>query len=155
MRALVTAFDGVHTDNSVFVNRDGTESIICNRYDEIALDRLHGRNVRLLMLDREENNLAMLRARKLGMEYKSHPFDKMQVMSDWCARNEIGLAEIAYIGADIADIDCIKACGLSAAPRNAPAEVKANATVVLESAAGAAAVHEFTELLISRNMLAG
>ncbi|MEM8702478.1 MAG: acylneuraminate cytidylyltransferase [Pseudomonadota bacterium] len=155
VRALVTAFDGVHTDNSVFVNRDGTESIICNRYDEIALDRLHGRNVRLLMLDREENNLAMLRARKLGMEYKSHPFDKMQVMSDWCARNEIGLAEIAYIGADIADIDCIKACGLSAAPRNAPAEVKANATVVLESAAGAAAVHEFTELLISRNMLAG
>ncbi|MEO0980647.1 MAG: HAD hydrolase family protein, partial [Pseudomonadota bacterium] len=85
---------------------------------------------------------------------KSHPFDKMQVMSDWCAKNGIGLSEIAYVGADTADIDCIKACGLSAAPRDAPAEVKANATVVLESAAGAAAIHEFTELLISRSMLA-
>ena len=154
LRALVTAFDGVHTDNSVFVNRDGTESIVCNRYDEIGLDRLHGRNIRLLMLDREDNNLATLRARKLGMEYKSHPFDKLQIMSDWSARQEISFSEIAYVGADIADIDCMKACGLSAAPRNAPAEVKSCATLVLESAGGAAAVHEFSELLISRSMLA-
>ncbi|MCR9059943.1 MAG: acylneuraminate cytidylyltransferase [Rhodobacteraceae bacterium] len=154
LRALVTSFDGVHTDNSVFVNRDGTESIICNRYDEIGLDRLHGRNVRLLMLDREENNLAMQRARKLAMEYQSHPFDKLQIMSDWSTTHGIGFSEMAFIGADIADIDCMKACSLSAAPRNAPAEVKACASIVLESAGGAAVVHEFSELLISRGMLA-
>ncbi|MET1415041.1 acylneuraminate cytidylyltransferase [Roseibium sp. HPY-6] len=153
VRALVTAFDGVHTDNSVFVNRDGTESIVCNRYDEIGLDRLHGRNLRLLMLDRDDNGLAAQRARKLGMEYRYHPFDKLQIMSDWSAKQEISFAEMAYIGADIADIDCMKACGLSAAPRNAPAEVKANATLVLESAGGAAVIHEFGELLISRGML--
>ncbi len=154
VRGLATAFDGVHTDNSVFVNQDGTESIVCNRYDEIGLERLIGRGARLLMLDREEDNLAVLRARKLAMEYKSHPFDKLQVLSDWRTRHNLDWAEVAYIGADIADIDGMKACGLSAAPRNAPAEVKATASIVLESAGGAGAVHEFCELLIVKNLVA-
>ncbi len=48
----------------------------------------------------------------------------------------------------------MKACGLSIAPRNAPAEVKATATVVLESAGGAGVLNEVSELLIARGMIA-
>ncbi len=155
VRALVTAFDGVHTDNSVFVNQDGTESIVCNRYDEFGLERLIGRGARLLMLDREEDNLAQMRARKLAMEYRYHPFDKLQILSDWRQKNDLDWSEIAYVGAGLADLDCMNSCGLSAAPRNAPSEVKATATVVLENAGGAAALHEFSEFLISRDMISG
>jgi len=155
LKGLITAFEGVHTDNRVFVNQDGTESIVCNRYDEIGLERLIGRGMRLLMLDREEDNLAARRARKLAMDYRYHPFDKPQILNGWRQKHELDWPEIAYIGADISDIDCMNACGLSAAPRNAPSEVKATATLVLESAGGAAAVYEFCELLLSRNMIAG
>ena len=154
LRAVVTAFAGVHTDNTVFVNRDGTESIVCNRYDEIGLDRLLGRGMMLLMLDREEDSLAVQRARKLAMDYKHHLFDKMETLSDWRTKKGLEWSEIAYIGADIADLDCMKACGLSIAPRNAPAEVKATATVVLESAGGAGVLNEVSELLIARGMIA-
>lgn len=155
MKAMVTAFAGVHSDNTVFLNQDGTESIVCNRYDEIGLDRLIGRGLQLLMLDREEDNLAVLRARKLAMEYKHHPYSKMEVLSAWCERQGIDPAEVVYVGADAADLDCMKACGMSVAPRNAPAEVKATATIVLESAAGQGVLHEVSELLILRNMIAG
>ena len=98
--------------------------------------------------------VAVQRARKLAMDYKHHLFDKMETLSDWRTKKGLEWSEIAYIGADIADLDCMKACGLSIAPRNAPAEVKATATVVLESAGGAGVLNEVSELLIARGMIA-
>lgn len=155
MKALVTAFAGVHSDNSVFLNQDGSESIVCNRYDEIGLDRLLGRGLQLMMLDRDEDKLAILRARKLAMDYKHHPFNKLETLIAWCQKHSIEASEVVYVGADVADLDCMKACGLSIAPRNAPAEVKATATIVLESAAGQGVLHEVSDLMITRGLIAG
>ncbi|MCX2723242.1 acylneuraminate cytidylyltransferase [Roseibium salinum] len=151
--ALVTGFEGVHTDNSVFVNQDGTESIVCNRYDEIGMDRLIGRGVRLMMISGEQDNLAQLRARKLAMEYKYHPFDRMQITAEWLQQHGLDWSEIAYVGADLADISCMEASAVSAAPRNAPAEVKSVAKVVLDTSGGSGALRELSDLLISTDLI--
>jgi 3-deoxy-D-manno-octulosonate 8-phosphate phosphatase (KDO 8-P phosphatase) len=37
--AIVFDFDGVLTDNHVYVHEDGTESVRCNRADGLALTR--------------------------------------------------------------------------------------------------------------------
>ncbi|MBO9418715.1 acylneuraminate cytidylyltransferase [Labrenzia sp. R4_2] len=153
VKGLVTGFAGVHTNNSVFLNQDGTESIICNRYDEIGLDRLIGHGVSLLMVDREEDKLASQRARKLAMEYKYHAFDKMQIVSTWLQKRQLNWSEIAYIGADVADIKCMEACAFSAAPRNASSQVKAVADVVLDASGGDGVLNELSELLISHSIV--
>ncbi|MEP0233214.1 acylneuraminate cytidylyltransferase [Roseibium sp.] len=153
IKALVSSFEGVHTDNSVFVSADGNETIRCNRSDEMGLDLLIGRGTDLLMLEREHSPLAAARARKLVMEFRYHPYDKKAVLDEWRLAKGLEWDQIAFIGEDISDLPAMLACGLSAAPRSAQSEVKAQADVVLERRGGQGAVREFCDLLISRKLL--
>ncbi len=153
IKALITDFDGVHTDNSVFLDMDGREFVRCSRADGMGIEMLRGRGLKLLILSRESDGVVAARARKLQMECAHNVKEKLPVLDAWRRRNGLSWQELAYIGDDINDLECLEACGFAAAPRNARHEVKEVCQVVLTCAGGDGALRELCDHLIERALV--
>lgn len=153
VKALVTDFDGVHTDDLVIVNQDGSESVRCSRSDGMGIEALRKAGLKLLILSREENPVVRARARKLRMEVQHHVLDKISSLSAWRLEHGLEWSQIAYIGNDINDIDCMQACGLSIAPSDAHAKVRRIADIVLTMPGGRGALRELSEYLLDKQLV--
>nr|WP_319386921.1 HAD hydrolase family protein [uncultured Roseibium sp.] len=153
IKALVTDFDGVHTDNSVFLDVDGREFVRCSRADGMGIEMLRRRGLKLLILSRESDGVVAARARKLQMECAHNVKDKLPFLDAWRQRNGLSWQELAYIGDDVNDLECLEACGVSAAPGNARAEVKEVCQIVLKCSGGDGALRELCDLLIDRALV--
>nr|WP_250811712.1 acylneuraminate cytidylyltransferase [Neorhizobium tomejilense] len=154
LKALVTDFDGVHTDDLVIVNQDGSESVRCSRSDGMGIEILRKAGLKLLILSREENPVVRARAKKLRMDVQHHILDKLSSLSAWRLEHGLEWAEIGYIGNDINDIECMTVCGSSFAPSDAHPDVCRIADFVLTKPGGKGALRELSEYLLSRHMIA-
>ncbi|MBD1548689.1 cytidylyltransferase domain-containing protein [Roseibium aggregatum] len=153
IKAVVTDFDGVHTDDRVLVSQDGQEAVFCSRRDGMGLERLRDRGVRLLILSKEANPVVKTRAAKLKMPVQNHVDDKLSALEAWRAENGLEWSEIAYIGNDINDTACMAACGLAFSPADAHADALKTADIVLEASGGKGALREMSDYLIARQLV--
>jgi YrbI family 3-deoxy-D-manno-octulosonate 8-phosphate phosphatase len=153
IKALITDFDGVHTDDSVFVHQDGSESVRCSRSDGMGIEILRNAGLKLLILSREQNSVVSMRAGKLKMEVMHHIHDKLPALDAWRIKNNLEWSDVGYIGNDINDVQCMGVCGMSFAPRDAHEEAKAVAGLVLTRPGGNGAIRELAEYLISNHLI--
>lgn len=154
IKALVTDFDGVHTDDLVIVHQDGTESVRCSRSDGMGIEALKKRGLRLLILSREQNPVVKARANKLHMEVQHHVHNKLPALDAWRIEHNLDWSEIAYVGNDLNDLECMRACGMSFAPSDAHRDVLGIAGVKLTKQGGQGALRELSEYMIANNLLA-
>ncbi|EFO29536.1 transferase [Roseibium sp. TrichSKD4] len=153
-RALITDFDGVHTDNSVFLDQDGREFVRCSRADGLGIEMLRARGLRLMILSREENPVVAARARKLKMDVLHNIKEKLPVLDEWRLGEGLEWSEIVYIGDDVNDLECIKACGLGVAPKNGHPDVLSAADLCLDKKGGDGALRELCDYLIKNDLKA-
>lgn len=153
IKALITDFDGVHTDDCVIVNQDGSEAVRCSRSDGMGIELLRNRGLRMLILSREQNPVVKARAAKLQMDVLHHIRDKLPALDAWRSEHRLEWDELAYIGNDINDLDCMKVCGMSFAPSDAHPEARAVSTMVLQKSGGNGALRELSEYLIANNLI--
>jgi len=147
--AVVTDFDGVHTDDTATVGEDGTESVRVSRADGTGISLLRRAGVPVLILSSETNPVVLARARKLGVEVAHGVHDKATLLAIWIQRHGLDPARVAYVGNDINDLTAMAAVGWPVAvPRSQPA-VLAAARVVLTHAGGAGAVREVADRVLA------
>ena len=65
IKAILFDFDGVLTDNRVFVDEDGREMVCCHRGDGLAFDVLKQTHLQLFILSTETNLVVTRRWEKL------------------------------------------------------------------------------------------
>ncbi len=65
IRLIAFDFDGVFTDNMVYVSEDGTETVRCFRSDGIGLQKLRQLGIEMMIISTEANPVVSARARKL------------------------------------------------------------------------------------------
>ena len=65
---VIFDFDGVFTDNTVYVSQDGVESVKCWRGDGLGLDKLKSISVNLCIVSSEINPVVTQRAKKLDIK---------------------------------------------------------------------------------------
>lgn len=152
-KALITDFDGVHTDDRVLVSQDGSEAVTCSRSDGMGIEILRGTGLKLLILSRESNPVVEVRAQKLKMEVMHHVTEKLPVLDAWRQENGLQWSDIAYIGNDINDVDCMTACGLSFCPSDAHETAKNAATRVLRNLGGRGAIREVSDYLVANSLV--
>ena len=109
---VVFDFDGVFTDNRVYVLEDGREAVVCNRGDGIGLRKLDRLGIDSLVISSESNPVVSLRCKKLNIRCIQGVQDKLNALKDVARRREVPLARVAFVGNDINDLDCLKAVGL-------------------------------------------
>ena len=64
VKLLVFDFDGVFTDNMVYVFEDGREAVRCSRQDGLGLAKLRRRGLAMCIVSTEENPVVAARAKK-------------------------------------------------------------------------------------------
>jgi YrbI family 3-deoxy-D-manno-octulosonate 8-phosphate phosphatase len=142
VRFAIFDFDGVFTDNRVWVNERGEEALAFSRSDGLGLRRLDEVGVQYLIVSMEENPIVGARARKLRAECLQGVADKLTLVRE---RAGPSLEDVAYVGNDINDAECLRAVGLPVVPADAWPEVKPLARWVLSRAGGAGCVREFCD----------
>src|SRR5262249_26872609 len=82
VRMAVFDFDGVFTDNRVWVNERGEEILAFSRSDGLGLRRLDEVGVRYLIVSMEANPIVAARAKKLDAECVQGVHDKLAVVRE-------------------------------------------------------------------------
>jgi 3-deoxy-D-manno-octulosonate 8-phosphate phosphatase (KDO 8-P phosphatase) len=142
VRFAVFDFDGVFTDNRVWVNERGEESLAFTRSDGLGLRRLDEVGVGYLIVSTEPNPIVGARAEKLRVDCVQGVDDKLAVLRE---RVGVPLDDVAYVGNDINDADCLRAVGVPVVPADAWPEVRGLARWVLSRPGGAGCVREFCD----------
>jgi YrbI family 3-deoxy-D-manno-octulosonate 8-phosphate phosphatase len=151
IRLLVCDFDGVLTDNRVYVDQDGREMVACNRSDSLGIELLHREaGIETVVVSKEKNSVVSARCDKMRIACCHGIDDKGPVLEALARERGIGLLEIAYIGNDTNDLECMRRCGLGVAVADAHLRVLEEADVILKKNGGCGAVREFIDMLVER-----
>jgi 3-deoxy-D-manno-octulosonate 8-phosphate phosphatase (KDO 8-P phosphatase) len=145
VRLVFFDFDGVFTDNRVWVNEQGEETLAFSRSDGLGLRRLDQVGVRYLIVSMEQNPIVAARARKLRADCLQGIEDKLAVVRERSNAEGVALEDVAYVGNDINDADCLRAVGLPVVPADAWPEVVPLARWLLSRAGGTGCVREFCD----------
>ncbi|MCS7006588.1 MAG: 3-deoxy-D-manno-octulosonate 8-phosphate phosphatase [Thermoleophilia bacterium] len=147
VRLAVFDFDGVFTDNRVWTNERGEESVVCWRGDAQGLRRLEEVGVDFFILSTEVNPAVSARARKIRAECIQGVAEKLPVLEAEAARRGVALSETVYLGNDVNDAECLRAVGLAAVPADAWPEVLPLASLVLTREGGRGCVRELCDAI--------
>ncbi len=142
---VVFDFDGVFTDNRVWVNERGEESVACWRGDGIGLRRLDEVDVTYVIVSTEPNAVVARRAEKLRARCVQGVDDKLGVVRAEAVALGVPLEHVAYVGNDVNDAACLEAVGLPVIPADAWPEVVPLARWVLERRGGHGCVRELCD----------
>jgi YrbI family 3-deoxy-D-manno-octulosonate 8-phosphate phosphatase len=148
IKLLVLDFDGVLTDNRVLVQEDGTESVYCDRGDGFGIGMLKTTGVEVVVISKEKNPVVAARCRKLGVECLQGCDDKLQALQLKTENRKLKVADIAYVGNDLNDLECLRWVGLPIAVADAIPDAKAAARWVTLKAGGRGAVREVCDALV-------
>jgi 3-deoxy-D-manno-octulosonate 8-phosphate phosphatase (KDO 8-P phosphatase) len=140
-------FDGVLTDNKVYVDENGKESVVCNRSDGLAVAFLR-KKFPLVILSTETNLVVGQRAKKLGVEVYQGVGDKREMLLNLCEEKRLNIDKVIFIGNDINDLGAIEVCGFSMAPADAHPRVIKEVDHVFDTKGGNGVMREFCELFL-------
>ncbi len=147
---VVFDFDGVFTDNRVIVSEDGRESVICSRADGLGLAALRRLGVDSLILSTEVNPVVTARARKLGIECQQGLGDgKSAALTRLLEERRLDARQVAYVGNDINDLDCLRQVGVGICVADAYGAVRAVARYETGRPGGQGAVREVCDLIVA------
>ena len=140
-------FDGVFTDNRVYIDESGKESVVCNRADGLAIDYMK-KTYSMVILSTETNPVVAKRGQKLGVEVYQAISDKREALIQLCQKRGIDMEKIVFIGNDINDLGAVSVCGFSLAPSDAHFRMVQTVDHVLASRGGDGVIREFCEVFL-------
>ena len=146
IRLVAFDFDGVFTNNMVYVLEDGSEAVRCFRSDGIGLQKLKKWDIESVIISTEANPVVSARARKLKIRCIQDCQNKRAVLEDIAREKNITLAEVAFVGNDINDLPCLECVALPIVVQDAYPEVVSTALYQTKRPGGHGAVREICDL---------
>lgn len=148
IKLIVFDFDGVFTNNKVYLDEEGCESVQCNRGDGMGISLLKKTRIPLFILSTEKNPIVLKRAEKLGIPAFNNVENKLQFLEEYISKSNISSDSVCYVGNDVNDLECLKKVGLPVVPSDAHEEVKKFARIILKNKGGDGAVREFCDMFL-------
>ncbi len=150
VQLIVLDFDGVMTDNRVWVDQDGREMVAANRSDSMGLQRLRQSGVQAVVLSTETNPVVAARCRKLNLPVIQGVADKAAVLKQYLSEKHIDPNRVVYVGNDINDLPCFPLVGCAVVVADAQPEAARQADLVLLQRGGYGAVREICDLIFQQ-----
>lgn len=108
IKYVITDFDGILTDNTVYINEDLTMSRQLNFKDIMAISMLKKSGLQLAIISGERNSAIELIASKFSLEEVHQDIRvKIDVLKSIIERNSLNHDEFLFIGDDVNDIECL------------------------------------------------
>ncbi len=149
IKLAIFDFDGVFTDNTVYVSAKGDEYVRCFRGDGLGLKRLRKAGVKPYVLSTEINKIVEIRCKKLNIEFEQGLKDKAASLRSLAENLGIPLKHVAYVGNDINDIGCLEIVGVRVVVADALSEVKRASEYITSRPGGLGAVREVCDWIVA------
>ena len=156
IRLIAFDFDGVFTNNMVYVLQDGTEAVQCYRSDGIGLTKLNELGIKSVIISTEANPVVSARAKKLKIRCIQNCHDKRAALENIVEEHKLTLKEVAFVGNDVNDRSCLECVELPIVVQDAFPEVAAIARYQTKRPGGYGAVREVCDLferVLTRNKI--
>ena len=158
---IIFDFDGVFTDNKVFVDQNGTEFVRCDRSDGLGIDLLKKFKEKMnweldyFIVSTEKNKVVTERASKLKIECYQNVNNKREFISN-LLKNKFNKSKSSkkgtvYLGNDLNDLNVIDIVEYFIAPMNAHPIIKKNADFIIKVNGGEGFVRNFIEKILILN----
>ena len=155
---LIFDFDGIFTNNKVYLNNKGEEFVSCSRADGLAFDILRNFiyqeswDLKFFILSKESNLVVQKRAEKLGIPCFNGINDKVRFIKDYLKKNNISYGnnekKFIYLGNDLNDLGALKLADFGVVPKDAHPLIIKEADMVLPFNGGDGFVRYFIEKLL-------
>jgi len=146
-------FDGVLTNNLVYLDQNGKESVSCNRGDGVAFDALRKIKKLSYIVSTEINPVVKERAKKLRISALHGVNNKVEALNMLANKYQFDLSKVMYVGNDINDYYAMLACGFSACPSDSHIKIKEISKIVLTAKGGNGAVRELLESVLELDFI--
>lgn len=147
---VVLDFDGVLTDNRVWVDENGREMVAANRSDSLGLNHLRQAGIQAVVISKEVNPVVAARCKKLKLDYFQGIDDKVAVLQRLLQERQIDPGNVVYVGNDTNDIPCFPVAACAFAVADAQPAAQRAADIMLNQRGGHGAVRELCDLLVQR-----
>ncbi|CDE45291.1 3-deoxy-manno-octulosonate-8-phosphatase [Clostridium sp. CAG:768] len=150
IKMVITDFDGVVTDNCVYIANDFTMSRKLNFKDIMAFSILRKNGYKIGIISGEQNAAIETLAKKFQIEEIHQNIRiKIDVLKDIVERYNLSKEEFLYIGDDINDIECLNFAKYKITVPHSIQKVKeVEGIQVTENQAGSGAFREVVDCLI-------
>lgn len=150
VRLMGFDIDGVMTDGRLYFSPAGDEMKAFFTRDGLGLKMLARSGVRLAIITGRDSAIVARRAENLGIDLVLQGVeDKRAAMAELLAYEGLSFAEAGYMGDDVVDLAVMSACGFSATVPDGHPLARRQADFVAAAPAGAGAVREVCELILS------
>ena len=147
---VVLDIDGVLTDGSVIVDEKGVTSRVFDIKDGLGVVRLVESGRRVAVISSSSVSAGIERLERLGIDpIRIGTESKLDVLHTIVRELDLDWSQVAYLGDDLPDLECLSQVGLAVAPADAVAQVKAVAQLVTQAAGGRGAVRELSDLILA------
>jgi len=149
LKLILADVDGVMTDGTVLLLPDGGEAKAFHTRDGLAVVLAHHVGLRTGLVSGRVSEVVARRAAELRMAVvRQGVRDKGAALREILAEQGLSAHEVAYIGDDVNDLPIMNAVALSAAPADAPLEVRSEAFMVMDAGGGRGCLREFVEAIL-------
>lgn len=145
---VVFDFDGVMTDDKVYVNQDGVEMVAANRSDGMGISLMHKTGIKMIVLSSEVNPVVTARCNKLRLPVIQGVEKKAEVLRRFLMENSINPDHVIFIGNDVNDLPCFNEVGCALVVADAHPAVLRQADIILQHKGGKGGVREVCDLLL-------
>jgi len=151
--AIILDFDGVLTDNRVFVSEDGKEFVSCSRSDGLAFDIINKLKIKTFILSTEKNKVVTERAKKINVPVIQSVVNKKNTLEMLAFKKKLRLDKVLYIGNDLNDYYAMKVCGFTACPSDSHKKIQEISTNILKTKGGYDVMRELVEEIFSLHVV--
>ena len=146
VQLLALDFDGVLSDDMVYTDQDGRESVRTSRGDGMGIRLLIEQGLtEVMIISREVNPVVSARAKKLNLPVRQAVMDKAQALREVIAEGGYSPDAVVFVGNDLPDLAALPEVGCFICPADAIAEVRNMADLVLKRKGGRGAVRELCD----------
>ncbi len=147
IRFLGIDFDGVMTDNAVYVFEDGREAVRCSRAEGFGLRRMEATGVEPFIISTEASAVVAARAKKLKLDCLQNIGDKVDAFSRLLSERGLKWEEAGFIGNDVNDQGVLERVGLPVLVADAHESMAAVRAFRTAKAGGDGAVRELCDAI--------
>lgn len=149
VRLLLSDVDGILTDGTVLLLPGGGEAKSFHIRDGLGIVLAQRAGLKVGLLSGRSSESVAARAAELGIALvRQGVRDKGAELERILESEGLEPHELAYIGDDLNDLPVMARIALSAAPKDAPFEVRSQAYMITEARGGQGCLREFIEAIL-------
>lgn len=149
IKMLVMDVDGTLTDGRIYIGVSGEAMKAFDVKDGYGIVQLAKQGIIPVIITGRNSEIVLRRAEELKItEVHQGVADKLEKLKEVASKYDVQAEDIAYIGDDCNDLECMSYCGFVGCPNDAVEQVKQQANYVCTHDGGRGAVREFCDCIL-------